>query len=288
MSSVASSHSRATTGGGSGGSGGSGGGSGTGGGFPTFPTIPSVIKASDWITNKQIKVPILEDGCNTAEFTSWKVKFERYLKFSKVLEVWECKFEDRPDLSDGFSTQFDVDQWLELDELVGQLLFESVKKNKISDGYVSQTVNDPWRKTWSSIYQYYVPTGNNAMALQSSRVGSLWRREDETCRIFIKRLDTENALLKSLGGVKEDYVLNNVLLGSADPEYKPLVIIGIENKESYETVRDMLLRAMPHPARVGGKKDKQVRAMATIANGNSNQNQSGGKKISKPKIQSKV
>ena len=93
-----------------------------------------------------------------------------------MLDVWECKYEDRPDLSDGFSTQFDVDQWLELDELVGQLLFESVKKNKISDGYVSQTINDPWCKTWSSIYQYYVPTGNNAMALQSSRVGSLWRR----------------------------------------------------------------------------------------------------------------
>ena len=170
-----------------------------------------------------------------------------------------------------------------MDKLVGQLLFQSVKKNKIADGYVTQTVHDPWRKTWSYIYQYYMPTGNNAMATQSSRVGALWRREDESCRSFIKRLDSENAVLKSLGGVKEDYVLNNVLLGSVDPEYKPLVIIGIENKESYETVRDMLLRAMPHPAQGGGKKNKQARAMATIANANSNQNQSGGKKKSKTK-----
>ena len=53
--------SRASTGGdlgiGPGGSGGSGGESGTGGVSPAVPTISSVVKASDWITNKQIKVP---------------------------------------------------------------------------------------------------------------------------------------------------------------------------------------------------------------------------------------
>ena len=105
--------------------------------------------------------------------------------------------------------------------------------------------------------------------------------------MLIKRLNSENAVLKSLVGIKEDYVLNNILLRSADPEYKPLVFIGIESKESYETVRDMLLRAMPLPAQGGGKINKQARAMITIANSNSNQNsnqnQSGGKKKSKPK-----
>ena len=106
-----------------------------------------------------------------------------------------------------------------MDELVGQLLLESVKNNKISDGYVSQTINDSWRKTWSYIFHYYVLFGNNAMATQSSRVSSLWRRAVETCRNFIKRLDTENALLKSLGGKHEDYVLNNILLGASDPDY---------------------------------------------------------------------
>ena len=86
-------------------------------------------------------------------------------------------------------------------------------------------------------------------------MSSLWWREDETCKTFIKRLDTENALLKSLGGKQEDYVLNSILLGASDPDYKLLVIIGIESSESYEAVRDMLLRAMPHPAQGGGKKN---------------------------------
>ena len=81
-----------------------------------------------------------------------------------MLDVWECKYEDKSDLSDGFLTQFEIDQWVELDELIGQLLFESVKKHKISDGYVTQTVHDPWRKSWSYICQYYVSIGNNVTA----------------------------------------------------------------------------------------------------------------------------
>ena len=53
-----------------------------------------------------------------------------------MLEVWSCKYEDRPALSDVFKTQFDEDQSLELDELVGRLLFET------ADGYVTKTVTD--------------------------------------------------------------------------------------------------------------------------------------------------
>ena len=74
-------------------------------------------------------------------------------------------------------------------------------------------------------------------------------------------MDTENALLKSLGGHQENYVLTNILLSASDPEYKPLVTIGIDSKESYENVRDMLLRAMPHPAQGGGKKNKQAKVL---------------------------
>ena len=74
---------------------------------------------------------------------SWMVKFERYLRFSKVLEVWNTSYDDRPVVSDGISTQHEEEQWEELDELVGQLLYESVKKNKIADGFITQTVNDP-------------------------------------------------------------------------------------------------------------------------------------------------
>ena len=73
------------------------------------------------------------------------------------------QYEDKLDFSDGLLTQFDIDKWLELDKLVGQLLFENVKKNKIADSYVTQTVHGPWRKTWSYVYQFYMPTGNNAM-----------------------------------------------------------------------------------------------------------------------------
>ena len=87
---------RATTGGGltgggirftSSGSGGSGDGFGTGRGVPAAPTIPLVAKTSDWIMYKKIKVRLLEGNRITAEFMSWKIKFERYLKFSKVSEV---------------------------------------------------------------------------------------------------------------------------------------------------------------------------------------------------------
>ena len=98
--------------------------------------------------------------------------------------------------------------------------------------------------------------------------------------MFIKRLDQEYALLLSLGGVQEDYILNELLLGAADPEYKPLIILGIDSKESYNTVRDKLLRAMPHPAAT--KKDKKDEARVNNLIGPSN-SKSGGKNGSKTK-----
>ena len=71
----------------------------------------TVVKASDWITNKQIKVPILVNDVSPAEFRAWVIKFEKYLKFSKVLELWDREYHDISDVSDGFLTQFDKDQW---------------------------------------------------------------------------------------------------------------------------------------------------------------------------------
>ena len=95
-----------------------------------------------------------------------------------------------------------------------------------------------------SINIIYLP-GNNATATKPSRDCSLWRQEGETRSTFIKRLDTENALL---GCKQEDYVLNNILFGASDPDYEPIVIIGIVSRRPYETVSDMLLHALPRPA----------------------------------------
>jgi hypothetical protein len=178
-----------------------------------------VVSSSDWITNKTIKLPYLEDDIDAAGFRSWIVKFEKYLRFNKVYHVWTSSYDERPEVSDGISTLFEEDQWLELDELVGQLLGDSVTKNKIADGFITQTVNDPWRTTWAKIHQHFVPTGNNATAMQSARVGSLRRYEGEHCRNFIKRLDQEYALLLSLGGNQEDYVLNEILLQAVDSDW---------------------------------------------------------------------
>ena len=76
-------------------------------------------------------------------------------------------------------------------------------------------------------------------------------------------MDSENTVPERPGGIKEDYVLNDILLGASDPEYKPQVIIGIESKEPYETDTNMMIRDMPHPAQGGGKKSKEAHAMAT-------------------------
>jgi hypothetical protein len=250
-------------------------------GGPGLAATSKVVSSSDWITNKTIKLPYLEDDVGTAEFRNWMVKFEKFLRFNKIYHIWSSSFDDRPEVSDGVSSQFDEDQWLELDELVGQLLGDSVTRNKIADGFITQTVNDPWRKTWSKIHQHFVPTGNNATATQSVRVCSLYRQQHENYRMFIKRLDQEYALLLSLGGVQEDYILNELLLGAADSEYKPLIILGIDSKESYDTVRDKLLRAMPHPPATS-RKDKKDEARANNSIGPSN-SKSGGKKGSKTK-----
>ena len=48
------------------------------------PPPQIVIRATDWITNKQIKIHLLEDRCSSADFRAWTVKFERYLKFNKL------------------------------------------------------------------------------------------------------------------------------------------------------------------------------------------------------------
>ena len=76
-------------------------------------------------------------------------------------------------------------------------------------------------------------------------------------------------------------------MGDLDSEYKPLVIIGIEGRQFYETDREMLLRVMPHPAQDGEKdKHKQARVEAVAAaNG---QEQSGGKKLKNQKLNLKL
>ena len=51
---------------------------------PPPKTVDDVIRASEWITNKLIKIPVLEDHCSTANFRAWNVKFERYLQFQKL------------------------------------------------------------------------------------------------------------------------------------------------------------------------------------------------------------
>ena len=52
------------------------------------PVAPVVIKLKDWVTNNQIKVPLLENICNSAAFRVWLIKFEKYLKFNVILYVW--------------------------------------------------------------------------------------------------------------------------------------------------------------------------------------------------------
>jgi len=84
-----------------------------------------------------------------------------------------------------------------------------------------------------------------------------------------------------LGGHQEDYVLNEILLSAADTAYKPLVILGIDSNESYITVRDKILRAMPHPLTCGGSRNRNKQAQANNTVGPSHSNQSGGKQNSK-------
>ena len=265
---------------GGGGSGGSGGGGGSGGTVPgvggTAPAIPVVIKAKDWVTNKQIKIPILENQCSPAAFRVWLIKFEKYLNFVELLEIWNSKYEDRPQVING-NTLYEENQWIECDDLVGQLLSTAVGENKMADGYVAQSYLDPWRKTWSLIKQYFMPTGNNATAIQAGKVSALWRKTDETFRTFIRRIDTEMAFLKSLGGEQPDYVLNGLLRGGADPDYKTAVILGMAANQSYEFIRDQLLEILPHPAQNGGG-NLQGRVNNVTSGGG---NKSGGKSKSK-------
>ena len=141
------------------------------------PLAPVVIKSKDWVTNKQIKIPLLENNCNSAAFRDWLFKIEKYLQFNEILWVWLMPYDDRPQMVNG-SIQFQEEQWIECDQLVDQLLSTAVSENKMANGYVTQSHTDPWRKTWSLMNQYFMPTGNNATALQEAKVSGLWRRTD--------------------------------------------------------------------------------------------------------------
>ena len=80
----------------------------------------------------------MEDHCSTADFRAWNVKFERYLEFHKLDYIWKMNYDDRPINGDSSgNTTYDEVQWLECDQLIGLLLFEGIKKNKIADGYVA-------------------------------------------------------------------------------------------------------------------------------------------------------
>jgi hypothetical protein len=243
---------------------------------------PVLIKSKDWVTNRQIKIPILENNCSTAAFRVWHIKFEKYLAFTDIVDIWNQKFEDRPETRTG-DTQLECDQWIECDNLIGQLLSTAVGENKIADGYVAQTYADPWRKTWGLIKQHFMPCGNNATAIQAGKVSGLWRRNDETFRQFIRRIDTEMAFLKSLGGEQPDYVLNGLLSTGADPDMKTAVILGVASNQSYDTIRDQLLMVLPHPAQNNSDGTRQAKSnsvQAVIG-------KSGGKSKSKFKNQNR-
>ena len=58
--------------------------------------------------------------------------------------------------------------------------------------------------------------------------------------------------LKSLGGEQPDYVLNGLLRAGADPDFKTAVILGMAANQSYEFIRDQMLKILPHPAQSSG------------------------------------
>ena len=75
---------------------------------------PTVISACDYITSKQIKIPMLENSTNSGIFRVWLIKFEKYLDFIKVIDVWKTKYQNRPTVANG-SPIHEVEQWLEKD-----------------------------------------------------------------------------------------------------------------------------------------------------------------------------
>ena len=83
--------------------------------------------------------------------------------------------------------------------------------------------------------------------------------------------------LKSLGCEQPDYVLNGLLRGGADPDFKTAVILGMAANQSYEFIRDQLLEILPHPAQNGGG-NQQGRVNNVTSGGG---NKSGGKSRSK-------
>ena len=226
---------------------------------------PTVISACDYITNKQIKIPMLENSTNSGIFRVWLIKFEKYLDFIKVIDVWKTKYENRPTVANG-SPIHEVEQWLEKDKLIAQLLFQAVGNNKITDGYITQTAADPWRKTWSLITQFFIPTGNNATATQSKKISDLVRYDTESFRNFIARIDGEMANLRALGGDQPEYVLTGLLRDNADTEYRTLILISINKEEPYEIIRDELLKLLPHPSQKKSKYHNNQVNSVTINN----------------------
>ena len=166
-----------------------------------------------------------------------------------------------------------------------QLLLTALGDNTICDSYIAQTYADPWRKTWGLVRQYFMPTGNNATAIQAGKVCALRRSNGETFRNFIKRVDLEMAFLKSLDGDQPDYVLNGILRAGADPDMRTTVILGVAANQTYEFIRDQLLMVLPHPAQhMGGVQDNQFRVNNVSVNlSGNNGNKSGGKSKSKSK-----
>ena len=98
---------------------------------------PVVIRSKDWVTNKHIKIPILPDNCSPAAFRVWLIKLEKYLEFIEVWHVWNIKYEDRPQIIDGVTTQYIQDQWAECNTLIGHLLSTAMGDNTICDSYIA-------------------------------------------------------------------------------------------------------------------------------------------------------
>ena len=74
---------------------------------------------------------------------------------------------------------------------------------------------------------------------------ALWKKANESFLTSIRRIDSEIAIFKSLGGEQSDYELNALLRAGADPELKA--------KQYYTFMRNQLFEVLPRPDQgVGG------------------------------------
>ena len=194
---------------------------------------------------KQIKIPKLGASNDMATFRTYSYNLQSYLQAHELLEVFNQTTFDRPSILSG-DTQAQINEWNRKDVHIHQILLTGLVGNAKANSMITSGEISLWRKQWSRVKEFFMPEGDLALLSENDKFRSMYRYTNESMKDFINRVDIQCATLESLGETIDESFLKQLYLKNIESEFKPMVLMHIDNKKTSNRIRKSIIDLVPH------------------------------------------